>query len=255
MTDATLATALGADNGIICAVGAGGKKTLLYHLLENHDGRAAMTTTVFTYQPPPRLRATVLVDDEEGLRATVPTAPAPVLYAQASDKAGRLAGVSDTTIRAIHTDGQFDLTAVKADGARARLVKAPRADEPVVPACAERTLLIASIHALARPLDERIAHRLDEVLAITGLERGDWLTPATLARLFTDPQGLGRGIGTSQPIPVLNMVDTAAERDQAETTARLILEHGPAFDRVVLTSNRSPGLVVTTVRRSTTDAP
>lgn len=250
MADATLARALGAESGIVCAVGAGGKKTLLYHLLENHSGRAAMTTTVFTYQPPRRLTATVLVDSEEPLRAAVPTAPAPVLYAQPSDKAGRLAGVSDATIRAIHADGHFDLTAVKADGARARLVKAPRADEPVVPACAERTLLIASIHSLARPLDERIAHRLDEVLAITGLNQGDWLKPATLARLFTDPRGLSRGIGASQPVPVLHMVDTAVEREQAETTARLILEHGPAFDRVVLTSNRSPGLLVTTITRA-----
>ena len=38
---------LDASTGVVCAVGAGGKKTLLNHLATTHPGRVALTTTVF----------------------------------------------------------------------------------------------------------------------------------------------------------------------------------------------------------------
>ena len=37
---------LDARSGIVCAVGAGGKKTTLYALARRHPGRIALTTTV-----------------------------------------------------------------------------------------------------------------------------------------------------------------------------------------------------------------
>ena len=39
---------LGARSGIVCAVGAGGKKTVLQHLAAAHPGRVAMTATGVT---------------------------------------------------------------------------------------------------------------------------------------------------------------------------------------------------------------
>ncbi|WP_290637030.1 selenium cofactor biosynthesis protein YqeC [Aquisalimonas sp.] len=245
-----LLEALGIREGIVCAVGAGGKKTLLYHLLQHYPGRTAMTTTVFTYQPPPRLEATVVVDDETQLRTLVPQHAAPrILYAQPTDKAGRLAGVSAETLAGIHADGGFGLTAVKADGARMRLIKAPRDDEPRIPAYADTALLVGSVHALARPVNDRIAHRLDQVLAITELAEGQLLTPAAMARLYTHPHGLLQGTGSATPVPVLNMVDSGVAREAAETTARHILDGSDRFDRVVLTSLKAPGLLVDVIRR------
>lgn len=245
-----LLDALGIRDGIVCAVGAGGKKTLLYHLLQYYPGRTAMTTTVFTYQPPPRLEATVVVDHEVRLRTSIPQhAATRILYAQPTDKAGRLAGVSAETLAGIHADGGFGLTAVKADGARMRLIKAPRDDEPRIPACTETALLVGSVHALARPVNARIAHRLEHVLEVTGLAEDQLLTPATMARLYTHPRGLLQGTGTATPVPVLNMVDSGVAREAAEATARHILDGSDRFDRVVLTSLKAPGLLVDVVRR------
>lgn len=244
----SLLRALEAESGVICAVGAGGKKTLLYHLLEHHPGRAAMTATVFTYEPPRHLEAAVVLDTEAALRERVPGhRAARILYAQPSDKRGRLAGVSGETVAAIHRDGAFAITAVKADGARMRRIKAPREDEPMVPACADTVLLVTSLRALARPVDARIAHRLDRVLAITGLTEGQLLTPAALARLYTHPEGLLRGCGAARPIPVVNMVDDEDDHTAACEVARHILAGSERFDRVVLTSRRRPGLLVDVV--------
>lgn len=242
--------ALGIRGGIVCAVGAGGKKTLLYHLLQHYPARTAMTATVFTYQPPPRLDATVLVDSEERLRASVPQHDAKrILYAQPTDKAGRLAGVSAETLAEIHAAGGFGLTAVKADGARMRLIKAPRDDEPCIPASADTALLVGSVHALARPVNARIAHRPEHVLEVTGLSEDQLLTPAAMARLYTHPRGLLQGTDAVTPVPVLNMVDSGVAREAAEATARHILEGSDRFDRVVLTSLKAPGLLVDVIRR------
>lgn len=250
MTVQPLLEALGAERGIVCAVGAGGKKTLLYHLLQHHPGRTAMTATVFTYEPPRRLEAAVVLDDEAGLRERVPGHLAGrILYAQPSDKAGRLAGVSAETLTAIHHAGEFDLTVVKADGARMRRIKAPREDEPVIPAGADVVLLVGSVHALARPLNERIAHRLEQVLKVTGMQPEQLLTPASMARLFTHPEGLQRGTGGMAAIPVLNMVDSDVDREAAQAVAHHILAGSNRFDRVVLTSLRHPGLLVETIHR------
>lgn len=250
MTVKPLLEALAAEHGIVCAVGAGGKKTLLYHLLQHHPGRTAMTTTVFTYEPPRRLEAALVVDSEANLRERVPGHRASrILYAQPSDKAGRLAGVSADTLTSIHREGGFDLTVVKADGARMRRIKAPREDEPVIPVGANVVLLVGSVHALARPVNERIAHRLERVLEVTGMQAEQLLTPATMARLFTHPEGLQRGTEGLTAIPVLNMVDSDVDLEAARVVAHHILADSDRFDRVVLTSLRHPGLLVETIHR------
>ena len=46
MTDRSLARALGVTGGIVCAAGAGGKKSLLYALARAWPGRVGVTATV-----------------------------------------------------------------------------------------------------------------------------------------------------------------------------------------------------------------
>ncbi len=48
MTDDEILDLFQARRGVICAVGAGGKKSTLYNLVARHPGRVALTATVFT---------------------------------------------------------------------------------------------------------------------------------------------------------------------------------------------------------------
>jgi len=129
-----LIDALDAHRGIVCAVGAGGKKSVLYQLVREHAGRFALTTTVHMTEFPEDLPVERIVDDEPLLRNRVLSAgrSGSVAYACPSNKAGRHAGVSPEIVRALHDDGEFDATFVKADGARMRWIKAPEKGEPVV---------------------------------------------------------------------------------------------------------------------------
>ena len=63
-----LIDALEAREGIVCAVGAGGKKSVLYQLAREHPGRFALTATVHTTEFPDELGLQCIIDADAGLR-------------------------------------------------------------------------------------------------------------------------------------------------------------------------------------------
>jgi probable selenium-dependent hydroxylase accessory protein YqeC len=234
---------LAARRGLVAAVGAGGKKSTLYRLAEAHrlvgSARVALTCTVSTGAPPKSLVGERLVAEPERLVAEVPALAARhrlLAYAQPSAKPGRLGGVPGELVARLHAAGDFTVTLVKADGARMRWIKAPRAGEPVLPRDVATVLPLVSIKALGQPLDATIGHRIEQVAAVTGAAPGEPLTPTHLARLLASPQGALQGVGEAQVVPVINMVDDAARLAAAREVARLALAASQRFQRVILAS-------------------
>jgi probable selenium-dependent hydroxylase accessory protein YqeC len=233
---------LGAEHGIVCAVGAGGKKTTLYALAAAHPGRVAMTATVFMTTFSRRLAAHRLITGEPDLVAAVAGTREHrrVAYARPSEKSGRVAGIPPELIAECHARGGFDVTLVKADGARMRAIKAPAPDEPVIPGTASTVLSVVSAAAIGAPLDERIAHRPERIEAVTGLRAGDTITPDAVGRLLAADRGGLQGIpDQARVIAVINAVDDAGRRTAADEAARVALRHGGhRIERVVLTCHR-----------------
>lgn len=245
---------LEAREGVVCAVGAGGKKSLLNHLATAHPGRVAITATVFTTYVHEHLGFAVAIEADADLPDAVARLdPArSVVYACPGDKPGRRAGASPATIERIHREGGFVATYVKADGARMRLVKAPAEDEPALPACATTVVPILSALALGEPLTARVAHRVERIAQVAGLREHDTIEPVHLGRLLASPQGLMKGTEGRRVVPVINMVDDAAREAQAREAAAHALELCPRIDRVVLAClARADDPVVAVVRRPT----
>jgi probable selenium-dependent hydroxylase accessory protein YqeC len=222
--------------GIVCVVGAGGKKSLIYALARGHGGCVALTATAHTTEFPADLAVERIVDEEAALPGRVAGVPPgrSVAYARPSAKPGRHAGVSAGTIRAIHEQGRFDATFVKADGARMRWVKAPSADEPLIVPGSATVVPVVSIHAVGEPLTEQVAHRVERLEAVTGLARGAILTPEALGRLLASGQGALRGADGIRVVPVISMVDNEQQEDLARATAAAALAMTSRFDRVLL---------------------
>jgi probable selenium-dependent hydroxylase accessory protein YqeC len=154
---ASLLDLLDARAGIVCAVGAGGKKSLLRHLATAHPGRVAITSTVFTTYFQERLGFAVVVGEEAQLPAAV-AAVEPgrsVAYACPTHTPARRAGVDPETVGRIHREGGFAATFVKADGARMRLVKAPAGNEPLLVPGTTTVVPILSALAIGEPLTSR----------------------------------------------------------------------------------------------------
>jgi len=242
---------LGAHTGILCAVGAGGKKSVLFAIASRHPGRVAFTTTVHSLPPPEAMGARVVIAPENRLQAELDSVgPAPlVAYACPGDKPGRLRGVSGGTIAALHEKSGFDLSLVKADGARMRWVKAPAADEPVLTPGMNTLIPVLSARALGEALGDRIAHRVERLAALTGAGPGEAFTPAHAARLLASDEGLLKGAGDARVVPVINMVDDPERQRLATEAAAEALRLTSRFDRVVLARLNRPDPVVAVIRR------
>ena len=247
-----LIEALDAYRGVICAVGAGGKKSVLYQLVREHAGHFALTTTVHMAEFTEDLQIERIVDDETMLRERVLAAArsGSVAYACPSKKAGRYSGVSPETIRLLHEEGGFDASFVKADGARMRWIKAPEEGEPLLVQGADVVIAVVSARAIGEPLDERVAHRIERVAAATGVARGELLTPEAVGRLLASDAGALRGSAGARVAPVINMVDNHEREELARAAATAAIEMTSRFDRVVLCClRRSSNPVVAVVTR------
>ena len=236
--DSPLLDLLHARSGIVCAVGAGGKKSLLRHLALSHPGRVAITATVFTTYFQENIGFAVAIEEDERLPGAVASLDADrsAAYACPGDKPGRRAGARAATIEQIHRACGFAATYVKADGARMRLVKAPADDEPALPACCTTVVPILSALAIGEPLTTRIAHRVERIERVAGLRENESITAQHLGRLLASPDGLMKSTEGRRVVPVINMVDDARREAQAREAAAIALALCERIDRVVLVS-------------------
>jgi len=243
---------LDAHRGIVCAVGAGGKKSVLYQLIREHAGHIALTTTVHMTAFPADLPLQRIVADETTLQDRVLAAArtGSVAYGCPSKKTNRYSGVLPETIRSIHEEGGFDASFVKADGARMRWIKAPEEGEPVLVQGATVVIPVVSARAIGEPLDERVAHRIERVEAVTGVAQGDLLTPEAVGRLLASDAGALQGSAGARVAPVINMVDNEQQEELARAAATAAIQMTSRFDRVVLCClRRSQSPVVAVVTR------
>jgi probable selenium-dependent hydroxylase accessory protein YqeC len=240
MTDDDILDLFHARRGVICAVGAGGKKSTLYNLVARHPGRVALTGTVFTARFPAHLGLTSAIAEESDLpaRAEAISQMDRIGFAAPSGKPGRYAGLATEMVSRLHAETRRDATFVKADGARMRWLKAPREGEPVLPANCSTLICICSAQALGKPLSYEIAHRLERITAVTELQEGEVIEPQHLARLMVSDSGMLKGSRGRTVVPVINMVDDAEREGLARQVAQMALTNTCRFDRVILTSMR-----------------
>ena len=247
-----LLDALEARRGLVCFVGAGGKKTTFYRLAAEHPGRVGITATVHIPFFPKSIDARPLIAEEAALLPALIEESGrhdKVIFACPSDKHGRYAGIATSLVSAAHAQAGFDVTLVKADGARSRWIKAPKESEPRIPPDADTVICVISAQAIGQPLSDRIAHRVERIEAICGARAGEPIGSEHIARLLASEEGGLRGVGEARVIPVINMVDDEERRGLARQAAEHALEATDRFDRVVLTSMRSDPPVVEVIWR------
>jgi len=251
---------LSARQGLICAVGAGGKKSTLYRLAQAHhllgSARVGMTATVTVAAPPAHLFGEPLVGRDDILSQGLPAALRErrlIAFAAPSSKPARLGGLAPDTVAKLHHRFGFTATLVKADGARMRLIKAPDELEPVLPPGPLTLLPVVSAQAIGRPLDSTIAHRLERLSQVTGAAPGEPITTSHVARLLVSDAGALHHAGTNTVVPIINMVDDSTRHDAARAVARLALAMTGRFDRIVLAAMNSDQPLVEVIERSPKD--
>lgn len=200
--------ALEVTGNLVCMVGAGGKKTTIYHLA-NRLSRAVVTSTV-----------RIPIFDRQVAEVIVTEDPVPVLEGGTEWPVGlvpeqegddRYRGYDPETVAEIAATGIPESVLVKADGARTRWLKAPNASEPRVPESTDVVVPVASAKVVGKPLTDEYVHRVEMVSDLTGLARGDVIEPKHVAMVLASPAGGQKHVPSgADTIPLINMADDAA---------------------------------------------
>lgn len=240
-----------AQSGVVCCVGAGGKKTTMFRLAEAHPGRVGITATAHIEFFPRSLKATNYIGEERELFDAIEkdkTSMA-IAFAKPSERFGRRAGVSLDSIQRFKDIGNFDLLVIKADGARGRFIKAPAEHEPAITSCADTVIPILSARIIGLPLRDDIAHRVEKICKVTGLKEGDDIKAIHIARLLSSENGSLKNAGSAKVIPLINMVDNNELENLAREAAKQALQMTDRFDYVVLAAMKENQPIVDVICR------
>jgi molybdenum cofactor cytidylyltransferase len=256
----TLTQALSIEPGdCVAVVGAGGKTTLCWRLVQEiaaSGGRAVFTTTTKIWRPADGVfdrlyvgplphplpvgeggwKSACLASAIEGATNTTPINGAGMPTVQT-----KLTGFTPDEVCALprSTNYQLPITLlVEADGARGLRIKAPGNGEPVIPPCADVVCVLANLDAIGRPLDERIAHRVDRVAQLTHTMPGSIITAPLLVELLAHPGGGLKGIPPgARKVAVLTQQGETTPHPDAAQIMQTLIERG--FDRAVTTAPRA----------------
>ncbi|MFC6864739.1 selenium cofactor biosynthesis protein YqeC [Halomicroarcula sp. GCM10025817] len=230
-----LTVALQAREGLVCVVGAGGKKSTLYTLAERLD-RAVVTATV-----------RIPIFDDRVATVRVTESPLEAIEAAGDDtwplglvpeqeRPDRYRGYDPETVEAIAAADPVGTTLVKADGARTREFKAPGDREPQLPAAVDVVVPVASVQVVGEPLTDAAVHRPERVAALTGLSMGEEIRSEHVGRVLSSPDGGLKDVPDgATAIPLLNKVDDDEWGTVAREIAAVIHERADV-PRVALTS-------------------
>ena len=232
-----LLDALAAHEGIVCAVGAGGKKSLLYRLLSAHSGRVGLTASAMSAPPPRRLVDWRGIESAQVLDEQIPRAAMThrrLAFACPSEKSGRVSGLAVEQIARLHTQVPFDLTLVKADGARMRGIKAPGPHEPLIVPGTQTLICVVSAGVIGARLNADNAHRPERLAECLDMQLNERITSAHIGALLAHPEVIHQNAGQAQVIALINQVDNAERRALARAAAEsaMMARRSPA--RVVL---------------------
>ena len=129
---------------------------------------------------------------------------------------------------------------IEADGARQKPLKAPAAHEPPLPDFVDTVIVAAGLSALGKPLDEKHVHRSEIFSQLSGLPINQAITPESITRVLSHPQGGLKHIPAhARRIALLNQADTPELQSIGGDIARNLLDH---FDSVIVGSLQQKNL-------------
>jgi probable selenium-dependent hydroxylase accessory protein YqeC len=214
---------------LITIVGAGGKTTVMYTLaseLAQRGIRVITTTTTHIFFPKPGETDTLIV--AAGTAILLQKVRAAWQYQHRITVAGtvlrtdKLAGLQPEQPYELLMKSGADVVIVEADGARHRMIKAPAEHEPVIPLQTNAALLMMSAEAINQPLSAEIAHRPERVAMVTGINLGDILSPAVIARLITSEQGALKHIPRAAMVYLLVTHASMSQREAIHELVSLV---------------------------------
>ncbi|MEC8562121.1 MAG: selenium cofactor biosynthesis protein YqeC [Pseudomonadota bacterium] len=241
---------LESTKGFISLVGAGGKKSFMYALSKFVVGRVALSSTTRMYKYNKSI-VDKIVDIRSEENFELNHTGRVVAFQKESSKQGRVEGLLDEELDCIWRSKKFEFLVCKADGARAKLIKCPNDDEPIIPTSCDLVVPIVSIKALGEKLTSRIAHRVDKLCELWRESSGCLITKEHIVSLMISKNGFLKNADEYKILPLINMADSSKELEDATEIAEMALETTDRFDKVVIGSMLKGNVKKVVCRKST----
>lgn len=236
-----LLTAFGIDTQIrvIALVGGGGKTSLMYALAHEmvRAGKRVVSTTTTRIFPPASAESPCLILSEadpelEELPSSI-SRFGHVTVGRNILGVGKLEGVSEATIARCCEAADWVL--VEADGAARKPVKAPESWEPVIPGFTDLVIQVVGLDCLGKPATDEWVFRLERFLAVTGLAKGQLISPESIGRLLGHEEGGLQGAPKRAKLAAfLNKLDLMDDPGRIDAVAKAVaMSAGDRISRVV----------------------
>ena len=221
----------------VAFTGAGGKTSTIFAIARQWGNRVIVSTTTHLAQHQASLadqHFEITDYSGENLGPLLDNLPDGItLISGPSSEGDRLMGMSNEALEAIErlaTKRTVPLL-IEADGANQRLVKAPAEHEPEFPDIAFDGVVVASLDAIGKPLDEETVHRPEQFASLANISIGDPITEAALVKVLADKQGgLKNFRSSTRPIALLNQVNNDEKKTLAQNFAKQLI---PPFHAVI----------------------
>jgi len=234
------------EREVISLLGGGGKTSLLFSLAKElkEAGKRVITTTTTRIRRPSADDTPCLIieaDEEKALTRLVEEIAVygHVTIARGCSDEGKLHGVEPDFLDRINLLHIAEHIINEADGAGGLPIKAPRQDEPVIPSSTSTVVALVGLEALDAPLSVDVAFRIDNIMRLTGLERGGIITEEAIATLLTQPQGIIQYSPTeARIIPFFNKADLTTSMKAESLVNAVMARCHPRINSVVAGSLR-----------------
>jgi molybdenum cofactor cytidylyltransferase len=241
----SFAKALRIEHGaVVSFVGGGGKTSSMFRLASELCAaglRVITTTTTHIGEEQVDLAPTSITLSDIALLGARLDLFGTCLVIGPPDGKGRVTGPSLELIAKLSKRSDVDAILVEADGSRSRPFKAPGENEPVVPEVTTLLAPLVGLDAIGLSLDEDHIHRSEVVAALARQKMGSSVTPETVARVLSHPEG---GAKKRPPgarlVPVLNRADIVTANAHVAGLAERLLTNRSVDSVIVSAMNEDP---------------
>ena len=224
----------------IAFVGAGGKSTALFRLARELAPCIVTTTThLGTWQAAAADKHLILHREKFRKKSTELldyTQKSNVILITGEEKDQRLGSLSPENLHQLEkfcTAHALPLL-IEADGARKNPLKAPKADEPVVPDFVDLVVVVAGLSELGKKLNKEAVYNAEKFAELGKMKAGDEISPDNLTRVLAHEDGGLKNIPTkARKVALLTQADTPKRQAIGKKIAEKLLD---AFDSVIVTT-------------------
>ena len=218
----------------VAFVGAGWKTTALFQLAKELPPPVIVTATTHLHVDQIKLADSHWVLKSPADLANLKKNLRGVMLVTGPIEGNRTTGLNEHLIDRLHAvceDGALPIL-IEADGSRLHPLKAPADHEPPIPEFVETVVVVAGLSGLGKPLTEEFAHRPEIFARLSDLAIGETITPESLVRVLTHPEGGLKNIPEkARRVVLLNQADTPELQSIGGKVARELLV---IFDEVLV---------------------